>query len=103
MSEVIPFMVLMKEVSFIFDIHIPKPEVFRKVSEDNQSCIYFTEFNNFFSRTKNIAIKYHHLQSFIQKNIIRIFYIDTREQTAEIFTKPLDEALFNYLRRKLSG
>ena len=27
MRNVMPFMVLMKEVSFIFDVHIPKPEV----------------------------------------------------------------------------
>ena len=31
MRDVIPFMALMKVVSFIFDIHPPKPEVFSKV------------------------------------------------------------------------
>ena len=43
MQEVIPFMSLMKEVYFIFDIHIPNPEVFRKLFEDNQSCIAIME------------------------------------------------------------
>ena len=38
MREVIPFMGLMKEVCFIFDIHLPNPEVF-KVFEDNQNFI----------------------------------------------------------------
>ena len=33
--NVIPFMAMMKEVSFIFDIRIPNPEVFCKVLEDN--------------------------------------------------------------------
>ena len=46
MRDVIPFMVLMKEVSFIFYIHIPKPEVFCKVSKDNQSCISVVESKN---------------------------------------------------------
>ena len=32
MREVIPFMALMKEVYFIFDIHLPKPEVIVKYS-----------------------------------------------------------------------
>ena len=32
MRNVITFMFIMKEVSFIFDIRVPKPEVFCKVS-----------------------------------------------------------------------
>ena len=32
MREVIPFIALMKEVSFIFDIHLPNQEVFVKYS-----------------------------------------------------------------------
>ena len=39
MRDVIPSMALINEVSFILDIHIPKPEAFFKVFEDNQSCI----------------------------------------------------------------
>ena len=31
MREVIPFVEFMKEVSFIFDIHLPNPEVFCKL------------------------------------------------------------------------
>ena len=36
MRKVIPSMAFMKEVSFIFYIHLPKPEVFCKVFEYNQ-------------------------------------------------------------------
>ena len=103
MHEVITFMAMMKELSFIFYIHLPKPEVFCKSFEDNQSFISAAESNKFSPRTKNIAIKYHHLWSFVQKKIIWICYIDTIEQTSGIFTKPLNEALLIYLRRKLSG
>ena len=45
MREVITFMELTKEVSFIFGINIPNPTVFCKVFEDNQSCISVTESN----------------------------------------------------------
>ena len=72
MNEVIPFMALIKEASFIFDIHLPKPEVFCKVFEENQSFISIVESNIFSPKTKHIAIKYHHFQSFIQKNVIRM-------------------------------
>ena len=93
----------MKEAYFIFDIHLPKPEVSCKVFKDNKSCIAVTESNKLSPRTKHITIKYHHLRSFVEKKIIRICYIDTLEQTADIFTKPLYKSLFIYLRRKLSG
>ena len=48
----------MKEESFIFNIHIPKPEVFCKVFEDNQIFIAVAESNKFSSRKKHIAINY---------------------------------------------
>ena len=56
MRKVIPFMELMKEVSFYFDIHITNPEAYCKVFEDNQSCIAVKDSNKFSPRTKYIAI-----------------------------------------------
>ena len=60
MREVISFMELMKEISFIFDINPPNPEVFCKAIKDNQSCIAVAESKKLSPRTKHIAIKYHH-------------------------------------------
>ena len=96
-------MVLMKEISFIFDIHIPKPEVFCKVFKYNQSYISITESKNLSPRTKHFDTKYHRFQSLVQKKIILVCYIYTGEQTAYIFTKPINEALFIYLQGKLFG
>ena len=45
----------MKEVSFIFYIHIPKPEVFCKLFEYNQSCITVAESNKLVP-TKKISL-----------------------------------------------
>ena len=96
-------MVLMREVPFILDIRPPNPEVFCKVFEYSQSCIAVAKSNTFSPIIEHTSVKYHCLQSFIQKKIIQICYIDTQEQTAEIFTKTLYEALYIYLRSKLSG
>ena len=101
--ELIPFMALMKEVSFIFDIHISNSEVFCKVFEDNQIYIAVVESKPFSSRTKHIAIKYHHFQSFTQNNMIWICYINTREQKVDILTKPFYKELFIYIQGILSG
>ena len=96
-------MTLIKEVYFIFDIHLPNPEVFCKVFEENQIYIAVAESIKLSRRTNHITIKYHHFWRFIQKKMIRKCYIDKWEQTVEIFTNPLKEELFIYLRRKLSG
>ena len=47
---------------------------------------------------KQIAIKYYHFRSFVQKKSIHIFFIDTTEQTAYIFTKSLDYTLLFILK-----
>ena len=77
MCEVINFMALMKEVSFILDIHVPKPEVFWKIFKDNQSCITVAKSKNFSPRSKHICIQYYDFQNFLQKKIVWICYIDT--------------------------
>ena len=103
MCKVIPFMELVNGEYFIFDVNLPKPKVFCKVFGDNQIFISVSESSRLSPIEKHIAIKYHHLQSLVQKKIIPICYIDTQEKTAEIITKPLDQSLFIYLRRKISG
>ena len=49
-------------------------------------------------RTKHTTIKYHHFQSIAANGIVKIQHVDTREQVADIFTKPLDSGLFLHLR-----
>jgi hypothetical protein len=54
------------------------------------------------SRTKHIAIRYHFLRDHQQKGDIEIAYINTKDQLADIFTKPLDEQSFTKLRHELN-
>jgi len=54
-------------------------------------------------RTKHIALKYKHFREHVRTGKIRINAIDTREQLADIFTKPLPRVAFIYLRHKLCG
>ena len=100
MHETIPVMQLLKELSTIMNFHIPEPEIFCKVFEDNRICISIAESQKFSPRAKHISLKYHHLRKFVTDKSIRIFPIDTKEQTADTFTKPLDGSLFLYIRKK---
>jgi histone deacetylase 1/2 len=103
LREVIPMMVLLHELKEVFPTIVSTPKIHCKVWEDNQGCLSLAKEGKFSPRTKHIAIKYHHFRSKVQDGSISIHSIDTKEQTADIFTKPLDEALFIYLRFKLCG
>jgi hypothetical protein len=54
------------------------------------------------SITKHIAIRYHFLRDHQQRGDIEIAYVSTKEQLANIFTKPLDEKTFTKLRNELN-
>jgi hypothetical protein len=43
------------------------------------------------SKTKHIPIKYHFLWEQVAKKNIRVEYVGTKEQVADIFTKPLPQ------------
>jgi hypothetical protein len=62
---------------------------------DNESAISMADNPIEHSRTKHIAIRYHFLRDHQQKG-------DTKEQLADIFTKPLDEQTFTKLRHELN-
>jgi hypothetical protein len=69
---------------------------------DNESAIRMADNPVEHSRTKHIAIRYHFLRDHQQKGDIKISYINTKDQLADIFTKPLVEQSFTKLRHELN-
>jgi hypothetical protein len=53
------------------------------------------------SKTKNIQIKYHFLREQVIEKNIRVEYVGTKEQVADIFSKPLPREAFEYLRQRI--
>ena len=53
------------------------------------------------TKTKNIAVKFHFMRELVQEKEVRLDYLNTKEQTANIFTKPLPKDAFLYLRGKV--
>jgi hypothetical protein len=68
---------------------------------DNQSCIKLTENPVFHDRSKHIDMRYHYIQDLVQRKTIKLQYIATSEQVADILTKPLTLRQFVQLRGKL--
>ena len=98
LQQVIPMIQLIAKLESIVSFYNPTPQIRCKLFEDNTSCIVVAESARLTPRTKHIAIKYHHFREFVKSGAVKIYPIGTREQQADIFTKPLDEAQFKYLR-----
>jgi hypothetical protein len=69
---------------------------------DNESAIRMADNPVEHSRTKHIAIRYHFWRDHQQRGDIEIAYINTKEQLADIFTKPLDEKTFTKFMDELN-
>ena len=68
---------------------------------DNTSAISISKNPVMHSKTKHIPIKYHFVREQVAEKNIKLEYVCTKEQIADIFTKPLPREAFEYLRQKL--
>eukprot|EP00253_Pinus_taeda_P023262 PITA_23262 len=65
---------------------------------DNTSAIGISKNPVMHSKTKHIPIKYHFLREQVLKQKIKLEYVPSKEQVADILTKPLPRETFEYLR-----
>ena len=98
-----PLMQLLKDLKVNCSVVDTPPQVHCEVFEDNQSCIAVAESRKPPARTKHIAIKYHHFRSLVDNKTIRIRYIDTKKQLADLLTKQIEDNQFFKLRFMLMG
>jgi len=68
---------------------------------DNTSAINLTKNQIQHSKTKHIEIRHHFIRDHIQKGDIKIMFVKTENQLADLFTKPLARDRFNELRTEL--
>ena len=68
---------------------------------DNTSAINLSKNPIQHSRSKHIEIRHHYIRDHAQKGNIVPQYVQTKKQLADIFTKPLSEEQFCYIRREL--
>jgi hypothetical protein len=68
---------------------------------ENQSAIRLIQNPENHLKTKHIAVKYHLTRKLQEEGVIDVVYINTKEQTADIFTKPLPRVNFEKMRNQL--
>ena len=99
LREVIAIIRLLEDLkSQGFPIHGSTPVIKCKTFEDNMSCISLAISHKTRPRTKHLCIKLHHFRSYVVNKIISIEYASTKDQIADIFTKPLARPQFSKLR-----
>ncbi|GJZ58341.1 retrovirus-related pol polyprotein from transposon TNT 1-94 [Tanacetum coccineum] len=68
---------------------------------DNKSAIALCCNNVQHSRAKHIDIRYHFIKEQVENGIVELYFIRTKYQLDDIFTKPLPRERFNFLIDKL--
>ena len=88
----------MKQTLKDYGIHLKQVPLYC----DNESAIKIANNPVQHSKTKHIEIRHHFLRDHVMKEDIDIIHVNTEEQLADIFTKPLDEKRFCKLRCELN-
>ena len=55
----------------------------------------------FHDKSKHIEIKYHYIRDMVQRGAVKLQYVATDEQTADVLTNPSTRVKFEYFREKL--
>jgi hypothetical protein len=104
LREVIPLRRLIQEMQDAgFDMPSGTGKVMCKAFEDNSGAYEMAKSPKLRPRTKHLNIKYHHFRKEVTAGNITIHQVDTKEQLADIFTKPLGTELFAYFRAIIMG
>jgi hypothetical protein len=91
LCDVIPIMELLQEMrEQDFKVLCTEHYVYCKVFKDNNSgTLKLAWLPKLHPKTKHINMCYHHFCRHVQKGLIKIFPIDTKDQIADAFTKLL--------------
>ena len=68
---------------------------------DNTRAINLSKNSVQHSKSKHIEIRYHFIRDLVEKKIVYLEFINTDNQKADIFTKPLDGLRFESLRKTI--
>ena len=104
MRELLPLRQLIEEFKQKTNLKTPVTTTTRStVFEDNNGCLALANAPAMSPRTKHIAIVYHWWRDHVERKHTDIVRVDTDEQLADTFTKPLTDDKFVYFRKLLLG
>ena len=87
---------LQKLLSNLFDLQMDAT----CIHCDNQSCVKLSENPVFHDKSKHIEIKYHYIRDMVQRGAVKLQYVATEEQIADVLMNPLARMKFEYFRER---
>jgi Reverse transcriptase (RNA-dependent DNA polymerase) len=104
MKELIPLRRLTKlACDLIFGVKNYEARMYSSVFEDNNGALHLARAPRMTPRTKHYGIKYHFFRTHVEKQEIKLFKVESKEQRADIMTKGLVQQTFEYLQKFLCG
>ena len=104
-AEYIALFTAVKEVMYLRDVlkeiglDLSKTIIF----EDNEACIVLARNPVHHERTKHYEVKLHYTREMLDAGYILIHYIDTKENVADLLTKPVTPQVLKHLLERLLG
>ena len=95
-----------KEIKFVYmilcsmGIKVQLPIIVRV---DNVGAIFMSENTTTSNRTKHIDIRYHFVKEFVEDGFIKILFVRTEDNDADIFTKNVDGNCYERQATKFLG
>jgi len=92
-----------KELLFLKTLlqELTNEDVEANLHMDNQSAMTLMRNGVFNRRSKHIDVRYHFLSENIKKGKIKLSYVPSSENLADVFTKPLGNVKFAYFKKNL--
>lgn len=69
---------------------------------DNIGATFLSSNPVFHARTKHIEVDYHFVRERVAQKLLHVRFISSKDQLADIFTKPLQLPLFQACKRNLN-
>eukprot|EP00392_Amoebophrya_sp_AT5.2_P019431 g20267.t1 len=73
------------------------------IFEDNKSRIDLVGMTETTKKSKHIDIRYNYVKDLFQRGEIKVLHVSTKQQFADILTKPLNVNTFNYLKSMINA
>ena len=86
-------------VQFLSELQVPYETPV--ILTDSQSAMDWTKNACHHQRSKHVAIKYFFVRDTVRDKLVKISYVNTKENEADILTKNTSTSIFNYLQPKM--
>jgi hypothetical protein len=100
LRDAIPVIELLKEMQLMnFPIETAQAHVHCRVFEDNSGALEMAKIHKYRPRTKHLNVRLHHFRDYVERQVISIHAINTKDQPADFLTKALNKE--SLLRHRL--